>query len=264
MMLRALARSLILAAVALGAAGTPTSAEQIVVSISRHQVLVNSSFTGTSIVLFGVIMPDDLEFPQRPAPYDVSITIQGPRETVVTRQKERILGIWVNARSRTFVGVPSYFAALSNRPFAEIAPPETLRQIGAGFDNLQLPQRVRGTELADTPRGDPFRTNFIRLKEEHGLYTEQTNAVTMLTPTVFRAGIPVSALAQIGSYEVSVHVLSGGKVVASTQTAFELVKVGFEQFIAEAAQHHGVLYGLAMVIMALATGWFASVVFRRD
>ena len=31
-----------------------------------------------------------------------------------------------------------------------------------------------------------------------------------------------------------------------------------------AAREHGVLYGLTTVVMALATGWMASIVFRRD
>ena len=48
------------AAVLLGVAlaATPAAAERLVTSISRHQVLVNSSFAGTSIVLFGTVEPD--------------------------------------------------------------------------------------------------------------------------------------------------------------------------------------------------------------
>ena len=49
-----------------------------------------------------------------------------------------------------------------------------------------------------------------------------------------------------------------------TETAFEIVKVGFEQFVVDAAREHGLLYGLATAMMALLTGWIASVAFRRD
>jgi putative transmembrane protein Alph_Pro_TM len=42
------------------------------------------------------------------------------------------------------------------------------------------------------------------------------------------------------------------------------VKVGFEQFVVEAARDHGLLYGFAAACMALLTGWIASVAFRRD
>ena len=53
-------------------------------------------------------------------------------------------------------------------------------------------------------------------------------------------------------------------MIARTTSAFEIVKVGFEQFVANAARDHGLLYGLATALMALMTGWFASVVFKRD
>ena len=53
-------------------------------------------------------------------------------------------------------------------------------------------------------------------------------------------------------------------MIAQTDSAFEIVKVGFEQFVVNAAREHGLLYGLATAMMALFTGWIASVAFRRD
>ena len=55
------------------------------------------------------------------------VTISGPRTTFLTRRKERVVGIWVNADSREFVRVPSYLSVLSNRPLAEIASPRVMR-----------------------------------------------------------------------------------------------------------------------------------------
>ena len=67
-----------------------------------------------------------------------------------------------------------------------------------------------------------------------------------------------------GTYDVNIKLLADGAMVGDTQTAFEIVKVGFEQFIATAAHQHGLVYGLATALMALMTGWMASIVFRRD
>ena len=52
--------------------------------------------------------------------------------------------------------------------------------------------------------------------------------------------------------------------IAHTETAFEIAKVGFEQFVANAARNESLGYGLVTAAMALMTGWFASVVFRKD
>jgi uncharacterized protein (TIGR02186 family) len=72
------------------------------------------------------------------------------------------------------------------------------------------------------------------------------------------------AEAVIGNYDVDVRVFADRQMVARTSSAFEIIKVGFEQFVANAARDYGFIYGLAAAMMAVLTGWFASVVFRRD
>ena len=88
--------------------------------------------------------------------------------------------------------------------------------------------------------------------------------MTFITPTVFRAGITLPAISPVGNYDVDVKLFGNGIMLARTTSAFELVKVGFEQFVATAAKDYGLLYGLVTAIMAMITGWLASVVFRRD
>ena len=171
------------------AAATPASAERLIVSVSRHQVRVNSSFDGTQIVLFGSV-ERDAQTIQRRGPYDIVVTVTGPKETTVARRKERVLGIWVNMASRIFVNAPSYLHVLASRPFEDIAAPDRLRRWQIGLDNIQLPQQV-GPDIADTVPTDPFRQNFVRLKTEHGMYGQKPNGVTLLTPNLLRADIPI-------------------------------------------------------------------------
>jgi uncharacterized protein (TIGR02186 family) len=111
---------------------------------------------------------------------------------------------------------------------------------------------------------DAFRSAFVRLREERGLYREETSAVTFLTPTLFRTGIPLPAEVPIGTYQVEIKLFSDGALIARTDTAFDIVKVGFEQFVATSARQDGLVYGLVTAFMALMTGWMASIVFRKD
>jgi uncharacterized protein (TIGR02186 family) len=240
----------------------PALAERLVASLSRHQVLITSSFTGTEIVLFGTVERDALTVTRRTG-YDIVVTVFGPRQALVTRRKGRILGVWANVDSREFVDPPSYLAVLATKRLDAIASPDMLRRQQAGLDYVSLPQRMGTTNIELAP-DDPFRVAFIRLKKEQGLYREEPTGVTFLTPTLFRAGIPLPATAPIGSYEVDVKLFADGAVIARTNSAFEIIKVGFEQFVAEAARDYGFFYGLATAMMALLTGWLASVVFRRD
>ena len=205
------------AVVMLGAAiaGTPAAAERLVTSISRHQVLVNSNFTGTSIVLFGTVEPDSAAARRRTA-YDLIVTVTGPKQTVVARRKERVLGIWTNLGSRTFLNAPSYLAVLSNQPLEQITSAETVRQQKLGIADKVFPQQL-GIDVGDVTRDDPFRTNFIRLKTQHQLYLQRTNGVTLLTPTVFRAEIALPAEAPIGNYDVDVQVFADGDAADQRQ-----------------------------------------------
>jgi uncharacterized protein (TIGR02186 family) len=246
------------------AAGTigPASAERLVVSLSNHRVAVTSSFVGEELVLFGTVEPDPATAPLRP-PYNLVVTVSGPRETLRTRRKQRMAGIWVNVDSREFVGVPAYLAVLSNRPVTEIANEDTLRRLQIGLDSFLLPQRI-GSDLADTVRDDPFRSAFVRLQIQQGLYRESGTAVTFLTPTVFRAAIPMPAAVPTGNYAIDVQLFAGGILVARTNSALEVIKTGFEQYVADAARDYGLLYGAATAMMALLIGWFASMVFARD
>ena len=67
-----------------------------------------------------------------------------------------------------------------------------------------------------------------------------------------------------GTYEIDVKLFADGMLIARSPSALEIYKAGFEQIVCASAQTHGVLYGLATSMMAILTGWLASVVFRRD
>ena len=137
------------------------------------------------------------------------------------------------------------------------------RRQQVGLNNVLLTQRVSG-DFADVVPNDAFRSAFIRLRTQRGLYREDPSAVTFLTPTLFRTGIPLPAEVPIGTYEVEIRLFANGAFIGKTETAFEIVKVGFEQFVATSARQNGLIYGLVTAAMALMTGWMASIVFRKD
>jgi uncharacterized protein (TIGR02186 family) len=239
----------------------PVQAERLIASLSSHRVQITSIFNGVELVLFGTVEPDGGSVP-RNGTYDIIATVTGPLQTLVVRRKAGVFGIWVNVESRTFVDVPSYLAVLATKP-KDIVDEETLRRLQIGLDHTLLRQEI-GPDIADSVVNDEFRQAFLRIKKEHRLYSESTNAVTFLTPTLFRSSIEVPPEAPIGTYDVDVKLFADGIMVARTNSAFEIVKVGFERFIAGSAADHGVLYGFATAAMAIMTGWFASVVFRKD
>ena len=238
---------------------SPASAERLITSLSSHQVLVSSSFTGTELVLFGAIERDAATV-SRKGGYDIIVTVSGPREALVVRRKDRVAGIWTNAESNTFLDAPTYLAVLSNKPLDEIAPAEMLRRLDIGMNLVPRMHVAAGIESGE----ETFRDALIRLRKERHLYIDDPAGVTFITPTLFRATIRLPAESPVGIYDVDVRLFADGTNIARASSALEVVKVGIEQFIVTAARDHGILYGLFTTLMALMTGWFASIVFRRD
>jgi uncharacterized protein (TIGR02186 family) len=244
-------------AVLLAASTAPAEAQRLVASLSNHRVMVTSSFTGAELVLFGFV---ETTAPRRGG-YDIVATVVGPRRDMVTYRKGRVVGIWVNADSRVFVKAPTYLAVLANRPLDAIANAETRRRLQLGLDNILMPQRPTNV---DPGPGDPFREAFMSLNQDRGLYLQAANGITFLAPTLFRASIPLPSGVPVGNYEVDVRLFVDGNLIARSPSAFEVYKAGFEQFVTASSRNHAFLYGVSTATMALAIGWIASIVFRRD
>ena len=238
----------------------PAQAERIVSSLATHQVFITSQFLGLDLVLFGTVEPDATG-PVRGG-YDLVVTVTGPRESQVTRRKDRVLGVWVNVESREFVDVPSYLAVLSTKPFDQFADQEVRRRLQLGLERTLLPQQI-GVDVADVPRDDPFRQAFLRLKMQRKLYVEHTDGVTFLTPSLFRTTIPLPAVVPVGTLRCRSETVCGRRAgrarefrVRDRQGRLRAVRCHF------GAKPRRVLR-LDDRRFALLTGWFASVCSAR-
>ncbi len=253
----ALRRRALLLGLLLGLAPAPALAESLITTISSSVVKITSTYTGAELVVFGVIERDGREGARTQA-YDVVVTARGPEGSTVVREKVRFGPIWVNLNQRKFVGVPATLAVLSNRPLGDIAEPHLRQRYRIG---LEMNVGAGGTD----PAWDAaFRDALIRLKHDGGLYLEDPRGVTFLSASVFRATVPVPATAPVGPYRVDISLLSNGVELTRSETAFEVNKVGFEQAVAQQARDHGWGYGLLTATIALAFGYMATIIFRRD
>ncbi len=238
----------------------PASAETLITSLSNHRVLITSNYTGTSIAVFGAI-ERDAQTVSRATAYDAVVTVRGPSQYLVVREKEQVGPVWINQEQQKFPSVPAYLAVLTSRPIEEITSAQ-LRQrqkvgLGAIVNAADFTMHRNG---ADTP----FREALHRLKAQEGLYLEDERGVTFLTPNIFRASIPLPATAPPGNYEVDVTLFADTVILARTNTNFELVKTGFEEQVGSIARDWSLFYGLATAVIAIFFGWLANVIFRRD
>jgi uncharacterized protein (TIGR02186 family) len=238
----------------------PASAETLITSLSNHRVLITSNYTGTSIAVFGAI-ERDAQTVSRATAYDAVVTVRGPSQYLVVREKEQVGPVWINQEQQKFPIAPAYLGVLTSRPVDEITSPQ-LRQ----RQKIGLRAIIDSPEFTNTREGAdrPFRDALYRLKEQEGLYLEDERGVTFLTPSIFRASIPLPATAPPGNYDVEVALLADTVILARTITHFELVKTGFEQQVGDVARDWSAFYGLATALVAVFFGWSANLIFRRD
>ena len=251
-----------LLALLVAVAAVPAKAETLIVALSTQQVRISSNFTGSSITVFGAIERDAATV-SRASFYDVVVVVKGPAETFVTRKKDRFLGVWLNRSSRTFVNVPSFYSVHSSRPLDQVTTPQLRKRYQLGADQLVFPVAVDGgAETAEA--GDEFREAFIKLKSDARLYQSHPYAVSFPGAEIFQTAIDLPANVPTGRYVATVYLFRDGAMLASKEEPIIVVKTGFEQASYNLAQSQGFVYGLAVVVLAIFTGWLAGVIFRRD
>jgi uncharacterized protein (TIGR02186 family) len=235
-------------------------AEGLVLTLSTQRVAITSNYTGQEIVIFGAIERDS-QTVGRIGPYDMVITMRGPRQSLVVRRKEPVGPLWINRTQQKFVSIPSVLAVYSSRPLADVTSIESQQRLRLGLAGLVASPHVtldRGQE------DDIFRAALIRLKRHEGHFMDNEQGVTFLGSGIFRAVIPLPATAPTGLYEVEAQLFADSVQLASRTAYFDLVKTGFEQSVATYAQDLSLIYGFIIAITALVFGWLANIAFRRD
>lgn len=249
-----------LAAAFIAAAAGPAAAESLVVSLSSERVAITSNYTGSAVVLFGAIERDAQTVP-RAGDYAIIVTVRGPPQFVVVREKEPFGPMWLNREEQRFPAAPAYIGVFASGPLSAIADEHIRKRLRLG-----LPAIVQAPDFTSDRGGRdrPFREALLRLKDQERLYITNEAGVTFLTPGLFRASVPLPATAPPGQYEVDVVLLLDGVALSRVETRFRLFKMGFEEQVGSIARNWSAAYGIVTAAGAVLFGWLASVIFRRD
>jgi uncharacterized protein (TIGR02186 family) len=165
----------------------------------------------------------------------------------------------MNADSSRFRSAPSFYAVSSSRPISKIVDERTAAIYELGVQHLQLSPGT--SSLPDRARR--FEAGLLDLRERQSLYSENSHGVEISGGVLYRATIQIPSQVPVGTYTAETFLVDEGRVVAAATRDIEIGKSGFERFVALAARRHSALYGLFAVLLSLALGWTAILVFRR-
>jgi uncharacterized protein (TIGR02186 family) len=234
--------------------------ERLEIGMNTSQIAITPDFAGVDLAIFGAVVNAD-ELLNSIGQYDVVVTLEGPKDDVTVRKKQRVFGIWVNRYSITFKDVPQSYALSSTRKIEGEPGVPALDAPGIGIDHVPL---IPTYYLLGGDRLEEFRNAFRRIKMDSGLYQPNPAGVRFISSTLFQANLKLPANIPNGTHMVRAALFKSGKFVMEKTLPLRVVKTGLEQTITDAAHQQPLLYGLASVVLALLTGWGASVMFRRD
>lgn len=247
-------RAAALLALAAGVSVETASAESLIATLSDDDVQITSNFTGEQIVVFGAVRGA----PEDDSGYEVAVVVQGPDQDVIVRRKERFLGVWANRTSREFESVPSYYVMHLSQNFTSALDPDQFGPYRLGIRSLPFVQSAASERTARA-----FAEAVLHLKTSHRLFEERVGEVRFLAPSVFRTDFFLPSEIPTGEYRVSVYLFRNQNFLAGQTETLTVVKGGFSQRIARIADEQPLVYGLVTVALAMFTGWFAGVIFRR-
>jgi uncharacterized protein (TIGR02186 family) len=243
---------LLVAPLAIGAAKP-----RLVPDVSQSHIEIRYSFTGAELLLFGAILYPGGRAPQERT--DVAVVVRGPPEPLVVREKQKVAGIWMNVESTRFRSAPSFYAVASSRPLSQLIDERMAAIYELGLQNLQL--SPGGGTAAEVQRR--FEAGLIDMRQRRQLYFEDPRGVEIREGVLYRARVTIPAQVPVGNYTAETFLIQDGRVVAGAVREIRIEKLGFERFIADAAQRWSFTYGLVAVLLALFLGWSASALFRK-
>lgn len=234
--------------------------ETIQIGLSTDRITITTDFSGTDLTIFGALNDVDPLF-ARQNRYDVVVVLEGPNRPVVVRRKDRVLGMWINTQSETFVNVPISYSVSTTRPMQDMAQPATYKRLSLGTDFKYLePQEKQGSPATI----QEFTAALRERKETTGLYSERIGGVQFLSPNLFRATLELAPNVPIGTHRARAFLFKNGVFIRETSAQLAIQKSGLEQSIFQAAHEYSLFYGIFAVALAIATGWLGRLIFSRD
>jgi uncharacterized protein (TIGR02186 family) len=234
--------------------------EVINIGVSSKEIAIAPDFAGTDVTVFGAIDHADPAV-LKAGGYDLVVALEGPRDFITLRKKERVAGVWVNRHSVTFERMPESFSMASTKAIDTIAKPTELFTFNVGMPRVRI---VPSTFSGRAAEVQEYRDAFLTLKEKARLYQSNPGGVTFISSSLFAANIHIPADIPNGTHTIRAVLFRKGIFVAEKQMQLEVVKTGIEEAITFAATQRPLLYGIFAVLLAVLTGWCASLMFRKD
>ena len=228
---------------------TLSADEPLVADLDNHLVAITAGFTGEELLLFGTMQGDG----------DIVVVVHGPKQDIVARRKDRVVGVWMNTESVEFKGVPSFYSVATTAKSGLDLPPSALRRHQIGPENI----RLQTDQVLSPEDYELFASSVLRNKVAIGLFSPDAGVVERRGRQLFRASVLIPTNVPVGTYTVETLLVRDGQVAAAQTTPLFVNKEGFGAQVYRTTQMQPALYGLVAIFIAGFAGLAANWIFQK-
>lgn len=199
-----------------------------------------------------------------PADREVAIVISGEDSPVELKVKGKVGGlIWTNVGDVTIDKAPSLYLAATSPGFGERTGTEAPEGGSVGYDAIESKCRV--SPSGGVEEDHLVFTQFIKLKEKEELYAVAEGGVRLTAAGAGRLDCQTEFFippdAPIGTFDVRLFAIDRRHHIAEASADLTVEETGLAAAITRMARERGLLYGILSVVVALAAGLLAGVIF---
>ena len=224
----------------------------LIIDSSTSEVQVSSSFIGTDVMVFGTANDKD----------DIIVVITGPTETAIVRKKGRVSGIWINKEKLEFRDIPGFYAIASTRPLSEITETDELKKQKIGIHNVITTASLSSKD-ENIKTFKSFKDALVRGQKTKGLYLDAPLTIDVVSKRLFKTTFHFPNNMTTGIYTVKVFAFQKKRLVSTVSKTISVEKIGIGADVFKFAKEQSALYGLLAILIAVLSGWIASVIFRK-
>jgi uncharacterized protein (TIGR02186 family) len=221
-------------------------AKPLLSDISPNRIDLHASFRGSDLLVFGA----------RNEPGDILIVVRGPSRDITIREKQRIAGMWMFARSAKYNALPQFISLASTTNIASLLTRDSSQL-------LKLSPEANIRASAVNPDTDSrFDEAILRIMHAQHLYKTSPEPIRFFGETLFKTRFHFPDTMPRGIYQVETYLFQEDRLVGTQIMPLYADKIGFEAWLSSFAVSHPLPYGVLCVLTALACGWLAHRIFR--
>ena len=236
---------------------TAANASPLIAELSDKKIIINSSFDGADLMLFG----------SRNESGDVVAVVRGPSTKAVVRKKQNKYGIWVNRESEEFENIPIFYFIAASKDFANANKSIYFNSLKIGYDETISSLRLKKYDImgeSERAKREEFGKALLRTLKLAKLYNSKIVPINFIGDGLFRANIRFPDNTPTGKYSVEVYLIDGGQIKAIHTSSIHVYKSGLDAAIYNMAQNNSVIYGFLSILIAALGGLLAVRIFNKE